>query len=65
MLLFRFYIALLTLIFLGSTLAFGHLGVLQGVVSTSAILFLILDITTEMLDLKRLETQLASLTNGG
>ena len=61
MLLLRIYIASLTLIFFASALATNNFGVLQGIVTTSALLFLILDVRSDQNDLRRLETQ---LTNG-
>ena len=63
MLTFRLYIALLALVFLCLILADNRFGVLPGIVVTSTLLFLILDIRKDVEDVKRLEAQIASLQN--
>ena len=65
MLLFRIYIALLTLIFLAVNLSAGRFGFLEGTISIGALLFLILDVKSDVQDLKNLDEQVASLSNGG
>ncbi len=64
MLTFRLYIALLVLVFLSLTLADTRFGFLGGIVVTSTLLFLILDIRKDIDDIKRLEAQIASLQTG-
>jgi hypothetical protein len=64
MLTFRLYIALLVLIFLCLSLADQRFGVLPGIVVTSTLLFLILDIRKDVDDVKKLEAQIASIENG-
>ena len=64
MLTFRLYIALLVLVFLSLTLADNRFGFLAGIVVTSTLLFLILDIRKDIDDIKRLEAQIASLQTG-
>ncbi len=68
MLAIRIYIATLTLLFLLLVIAQRGLGLLEGVVITCAILYLILDVRTELQELKaelgllrELEQRLAEL----
>ena len=48
----RLYISALTLVFLFAVLANRGLGILEGVVVTCAVLYLILDVRTELQELK-------------
>ena len=64
MLTFRLYITLLALVFLSLIIADNRLGFLAGIVVTSTLLFLILDIRKDIDDIKRLEAQIASLQTG-
>ena len=64
MLTFRLYITLLLLVFLSLIIADNRLGFLAGIVVTSTLLFLILDIRKDIDDIKRLEAQIASLQTG-
>jgi hypothetical protein len=52
MLTIRLYISALTLIFLGLVITHRGLGLLEGVVITCAVLYLILDVRTELQSLK-------------
>ena len=52
MLAIRFYISVLTLFFLVVVIANRGLGILEGVVVTCAVLYLILDVRSELQELK-------------
>jgi hypothetical protein len=52
MLAIRLYISALTLIFLGLVITHRGLGLLEGVVITCAVVYLILDVRTELQSLK-------------
>src|SRR4051794_26314706 len=52
MLVIRLYISALTLIFLFLVIAYRGLGLLEGVVITCAVVYLILDVRTELQSLK-------------
>ena len=52
MLSIRLYISALTLCFLVLVIAYRGLGILEAIVVTCAVLYLILDIRTELLELK-------------
>lgn len=52
MLAIRLYISALTLVFLFAVLANRGLGILEGIVVTCAVLYLILDVRTELQELK-------------
>ena len=52
MLIIRLYISALTLIFLFLVIAYRGLGLLEGVVITCAVVYLILDVRTELQSLK-------------
>jgi hypothetical protein len=59
MLAFRLYIALLCLFFVLVTLFTRGVGVLEATVAISVLLFLILDIKSDMNELRKLEMQIA------
>ena len=52
MLAIRIYISALTLIFLGLSITYRGLGLLEGVVITCAVVYLILDVRIELQSLK-------------
>jgi len=64
MLTLRLYITLIISVFLAISLIERGIGVLEGTVVTCSLLFLIFDIHNEMVDLKRLETEVTSLLQG-
>jgi len=61
MLLFRVYIALLALVFLLLTLLLRGVGLLEGAVVTSALLFLIFDTRLDLLRRRAIENLIHSL----
>jgi hypothetical protein len=61
MLTLRLYTTLLISIFLAVSLNEHGIGLLEGTVVTCSLLFLIFDMRKDMVDLKRLETQIASI----
>jgi hypothetical protein len=64
MLLFRVYIAVLTLLFLVLSLFERGVQLLEGTVIICALLFLILDIRKDIDDIKQLEREIDSLIDG-
>jgi hypothetical protein len=64
MLVYRLYVALLALVFLLLALFQQRIGVLEAIVVTCALLFLILDTRQDLQLFKRLERQITSLLDG-
>ena len=58
----RLYVAGLTLTFLLCTVVTKNIGMLEGTVMVSAVLYLILDIREELSDLRQLEARVSSLS---
>ena len=61
MLAFRLYIALLCLFFVLATVITRGVGLLEATVAISSLLFLILDIKSDVDEIRKLEMQIASL----
>lgn len=61
MLVYRLFIALLTLVYLLLSIFAQEIGALQGIIISCALLFLILDIRQDTDDIRKLEAQIASL----
>ena len=64
MLLYRLYIALLALVFLLLTLMLREVGLVEGVLVTCALLFLIFDTRLDLLRRREIEKQIDSLLDG-
>lgn len=65
MLSLRLYIAVLVLVFLLVSLFDHGIGFLEGTVITCGLLFLIFDSQKDLEDLRQIEAEVASLTEGG
>jgi hypothetical protein len=65
MLILRLYIAVLVLVFLVVSLFNQGIGLLEGTVLTCGLLFLIFDAKKDLEDLRQIEAEVASLTEGG
>ena len=64
MLLYRLYIALLALVFLLLTLMLREVGLVEGILVTCALLFLIFDTRLDLLRRREIEKQIDSLLDG-
>jgi hypothetical protein len=65
MLILRLYIAVLVLVFLIVSLFNQGIGFLEGTVMTCGLFFLIFDTKKDLEDLRQIEAEIASLTEGG
>ena len=65
MLILRLYIAVLVLVFLVVSLFNQGIGFHEGTVTTCGLLFLIFDTKKDLEDLRQIEAEVASLTEGG